>query len=367
MARVPFLTKEGLEVEGGASIIGDLGIGCTDPASNLEVRSAGQAIARVQGVDPYMCGLKLRNNQSSVQSDWNLAAAGGSSGWGGTNGNFIIRDDTTNSTAIEFERGAGGATGALYIDSASKVGIRGTVQVGENDLGHDVTFYGDTSGKSMLWDASADSLQLNGSMSVYGGFGVGQDGTGHNVFLYGDTLGSWVKWDWSNDSLRFTDSTPIEIGDNQDMSLYHDGTNSYITNITGTLNILANHGASNSKNVNIGGSTSVVTIGDNLTVTDTLTELSMREMKTNIEPIENILPSVLQMQGVQFDWKKDEDRGLTNYGFIAEDVDKILPNLVSHDEEGKAQGIQYSKMTAVLLEAIKEQQVQIDELKSKIN
>ena len=55
-----------------------------------------------------------------------------------------------------------------------------------------------------------------------------------------------------------------------------------------------------------------------------------------------------------------------NYGFIAEDVDKILPNLVSHDSEGKAQGIQYSKMTAVLLEAIKEQQVQIDELKSKI-
>ncbi len=35
--------------------------------------------------------------------------------------------------------------------------------------------------------------------------------------------------------------------------------------------------------------------------------------------------------------------------------------------EGKAQGIQYSKMTAVLLEAIKEQQIQIDELKSKLN
>ena len=106
---------------------------------------------------------------------------------------------------------------------------------------------------------------------------------------------------------------------------------------------------------------------DTLIVSGTLTETSSREMKTNIEPIENILPAVLQMQGVSFDWKKDEDRGLTNYGFIAEDVDKILPNLVSHDEEGKAQGIQYSKMTAVLLEAIKEQQIQIDELKSKIN
>ena len=89
-------------------------------------------------------------------------------------------------------------------------------------------------------------------------------------------------------------------------------------------------------------------------------------MKTNIEPIENILPAVLQMQGVSFDWKKDKNEK-NHYGFIAEDVEKILPNLVSHDEEGKAQGIQYSKMTAVLLEAIKEQQIQIDELKSKLN
>ena len=102
-----------------------------------------------------------------------------------------------------------------------------------------------------------------------------------------------------------------------------------------------------------------------LEVAGTITETSMREAKTNISNIENILPAVLQMQGVKFDWK-DEHLGSNNYGLIAEDVDEILPNLVSHDDSGKARGIQYSKMTAVLLEAIKEQQVQIDELKSKI-
>ena len=119
------------------------------------------------------------------------------------------------------------------------------------------------------------------------------------------------------------------------------------------------------------GSADKVGIGTNapstkLEVVGTITETSMRELKTNIEPIENILPAVLQMQGVSFDWKKNV-KGKNHYGFIAEDVEKILPNLVSHDEEGKAQGIQYSKMTAVLLEAIKEQQIQIDELKSKLN
>ena len=194
---------------------------------------------------------------------------------------------------------------------------------------------------------------------------VGVDGTGYDVQFFGDTPGSFMFWDQSDDALELTDSSPIRIGDDAagDMTLYHDGSNSHITNKTGALNIAT---ATSGIAVNIGHSTSMVTIGEDLTVTDTLTELSMREMKTNISNMENMLPSVLQMQGVKFDWKKDEDKGLNHYGFIAEDVDKILPNLVSHNSEGKAQGIQYTKMTAVLLEAIKEQQVQIEELKSKI-
>ena len=148
------------------------------------------------------------------------------------------------------------------------------------------------------------------------------------------------------------------------MKLYHDGSHSYITNAVGALKIATE---TSGIAVTIGHTTSVVTIGDNLTVTDTITESSIREMKTNIEPIENILPAVLQMQGVSFDWKKEKGEGPNHYGLIAEDVDKILPNLVSYDPEGKPTGIQYSKMTAVLLEAIKEQQAQIDELKAKLN
>ena len=47
-------------------------------------------------------------------------------------------------------------------------------------------------------------------------------------------------------------------------------------------------------------------------------------------------------------------------------MNEILPEVVSCDEEGKPQGIQYTKLTAVLVEALKEQQIQIDELKAKI-
>ena len=104
-----------------------------------------------------------------------------------------------------------------------------------------------------------------------------------------------------------------------------------------------------------------------LEVSGIITETSMREAKTNIENMGSILPTVLQMQGVKFDWKNDSYGGNENFGFIAEDMAEVLPEVVSFTEDGKARGIQYTKLTAVLVEALKEQQKQIDELKSKIN
>jgi hypothetical protein len=101
---------------------GNVGIGTTAPVNNLSVVSAAdKSIIRVEGVNAYYNGIKIRNNYSSVQSDWNLGASGGTSGWGTTNGNFVIRDDTTNSTGLEIAQGAGGNTPAMFIDSAGQV------------------------------------------------------------------------------------------------------------------------------------------------------------------------------------------------------------------------------------------------------
>ena len=218
------------------------------------------------------------------------------------------------------------------------------------------------------------TVDTNGKTSIGGPMDVGVDDTGHDVKFFGATAGSFLLWDQAADALELTDSTPIRIGEHAsgDMTLYHNGTDSFITNQTGELKVATE---TSGIVVRIGHTTSEVYTGDNFTVNGNLTEVSQREMKTNIEPIENILPAVLQLQGVSFDWKKDAigpgekhaHRNPHHYGFIAEDVEEILPNLVSHDREGNPEGIQYSKMTAVLLEAIKEQQIQIDELKSKLN
>ena len=92
----------------------------------------------------------------------------------------------------------------------------------------------------------------------------------------------------------------------------------------------------------------------------TIVETSSIAFKENVNPIENALDLILQLVGVTYD-RKDHDRH--EAGLIAEDVYKIVPNLVSLDENGNPYGIQYTKITAYLIESIKSLKQEINELK----
>ena len=91
---------------------------------------------------------------------------------------------------------------------------------------------------------------------------------------------------------------------------------------------------------------------------------SSRRWKTNIQTIEGALEKVERLRGVSFDWK---EKGGHNIGLIAEEVAAVIPEVVSYDENGKdALGLDYARLTALLVEATKEQQSQIRELKAEI-
>ena len=156
----------------------------------------------------------------------------------------------------------------LWDESADGVVQRGTLTVGVDDTGHDVKLFGATSGKYWLWDESADGVVAVSNLQQTGTLTVGVDDTGHDVKLFGATSGSFLLWDESADALLLTDSTPIQIGDAQDLTLYHDGTNSYITNKTGALKIATE---TSGIALTIGHTTSETTVADNLTVTGTAT------------------------------------------------------------------------------------------------
>jgi hypothetical protein len=89
---------------------------------------------------------------------------------------------------------------------------------------------------------------------------------------------------------------------------------------------------------------------------------SDRKLKKNITTIENALEKVEKLRGVDFVWKKNEKKDI---GFIAQEVEKILPELVS-EMPNEIKAVQYGNIIPLLVEAIKEQQKEIDELKSLV-
>lgn len=93
-----------------------------------------------------------------------------------------------------------------------------------------------------------------------------------------------------------------------------------------------------------------------------MTATSDRNLKENIWTIQNAVQTVKSLRGVEYTWKEN---GIKSMGVIAQELETVLPYLVSENENGKS--VMYSNMIGLLIEAIKEQQIQIDELKGKIN
>ena len=106
-----------------------------------------------------------------------------------------------------------------------------------------------------------------------------------------------------------------------------------------------------------------------VTVAGTLTELSDLNMKTNIAQVTNSLDKIKQINGVSFQWKDQTMRkgseSESSIGFIAQEMETVFPALVREDRMGR-KSVNYSGMIPVLLEAIKEQQSQIEALEQRI-
>ena len=94
--------------------------------------------------------------------------------------------------------------------------------------------------------------------------------------------------------------------------------------------------------------------------------------KTNVRSISNPLEKVKSLRGVYFNWDKKsfpskDFSDKTELGFIAQEVEKVLPEVVSKDKTPEEyRSVKYDKVVALLVEAIKEQQKQIDSLKSQV-
>lgn len=184
---------------------------------------------------------------------------------------------------------------------------------------------------------------------------------------------------------KFADSQRIVMGAGSDLAIYHDGSNSYVQdNGTGQLRLDTNgtdvritktdseymgkfiaDGAvelyhNNSKKFET--TSSGVTVTGDVNATN-FNSTSDANLKTNVETLTGSLDAVKSLRGVSFDWLEN---GGSEIGVIAQEVEDVLPDVVNTNEDG-IKSVKYGNIVAVLIEAMKEQQAQIDELKQKLN
>jgi hypothetical protein len=156
-------------------------------------------------------------------------------------------DGTTNLDVVDIDGAVDMAstllvTGVLTTTAATVSNgggqFNGAINVGVDDTGYDVKFFGDTASAYMLWDASADDLILggaaglsvnstalvtgvltttaatvsNGGGQFNGAINVGVDDTGYDVKFFGATTGKSLLWDESADSLTVAGNLSVDGG-----------------------------------------------------------------------------------------------------------------------------------------------------------
>ena len=137
-------------------------------------------------------------------------------------------------------------------------------------------------------------------------------------------------------------------------------------NTTGAVNI----GTLGNRTITMGvnsGTSKIVLDAVDVVLTNGMTASSDVRLKENFESIPNALELVSQLNGTYYTWKKDAGADKPRkLGFIAQEIEKVIPELVKTDSEGM-KSVDYIGVVPVLVEALKHQQKQIDELKALLH
>ena len=104
----------------------------------------------------------------------------------------------------------------------------------------------------------------------------------------------------------------------------------------------------------------------NAILAGTLTQSSDGRLKKNIQPINNASQKIDQIRGVYFNWKDEHHSQNKQIGFVAQEIEEVFPELVNADSKG-FKSVAYANMSAVLVEAIKEQNQRINTLERELS
>ena len=128
----------------------------------------------------------------------------------------------------------------------------------------------------------------------------------------------------------------------------------------------AGGGATATSKMSLNATTGNLQLTGTITAGGDITAFSDKKLKDNIEVIENAVDKVKQIRGVTFT-RNDLENQKRHAGVIAQEVEKVLPEVVEYNKDTDTKTVAYGNMVGLLVEAIKEQQETINKLTDRIN
>ena len=330
----------------GAEVIVDV--------EKLEIGDFQIGIATTAGTNTVLDGAGIGIGSTSIRKTitWNNAtnALMCSENWNVAsgkhyeiNGTDVLTSTTLGSGVVNSSLTSLGTIASLTASTAKVSDLTNTRVVyagasGELQDSANLTYNGSTLAANGI-NVSGNILAPNAGNFVAIGtanaLGAGTD----RLALLGSSTDSGVRI-WASSSTHKATSVPLQVADYVGTELFR---------VHGDGNIGVGSAAPSAK----------IDVAGTVKATDFDSTSDIR-LKTNVQVIENPLDKVIQIEGVSFNWKENNKPAL---GVIADQVQKIIPELV-HGDNPKT--VNYNGLIGLLIEAVKEQQIQIDELKSKL-
>ncbi len=310
---------------------GNVGIGTTSPATNLEISDASGSVLTLRRADTYL-------GSGNVIGDINFDADVAGSTIASIKGR-AEETGTTKSFLAFYTNNGSSTTQSMRIDSSGNVGIGVT--------------------------APASALQVAGDILP----------SADNTGVIGNTAYTWANGQFTNLSVNSTltvvstlnvrsaidlaDSDVLRFGSSDDFKMYYDGAaNEMEFEMEASCNQIRVHDNGTTR-FTFARSTG------NFTATGDVVAYSDARVKENVKTIDNALDKIMSMRGVSYNRTDTEDK-TKKVGVIAQEIQQVLPEVVLVQADGML-GVSYGNIFGVLIEAIKEQQQQIDELKKRLD
>jgi hypothetical protein len=270
----------------------------------------------------------------------------------GSSGDKVLTIQGTSTRAsVNLQNSSTGTSGV----AGSLRGFNGSTFLTSMDMQASAT----NSGNFVFFTNNAGSIGERMRISANGNVGIGSNNPTYKLqvegtsFLHGDVSFGLYGETTIFRSVQVLNYLVVGGSENITFQTFSDGWLARMT-ITNNGNILMGTTSNNGERLYVSG---------NIRATGTITANSDISLKKNLLKIENALEKVEQINGYTYEFKSDDSK--RHAGVIAQEIEGVLPEIVNKGNDGIL-GVEYGNISALLIEAIKEQQKKINELEVKL-